>query len=366
MTTRRCLCALAGVFAFAWLSPMRGETSGPQLISQTPAVTLDCPGDISHGHWKWSHSAFVYALMAGGLSPTFYTLDREGKFVSSATPQIPDVTGVSLLDSDRATDGSIVYSGWSASAYGEVQPFLIYLSPEGQTTHIIPTAPYWPYMLAIAPDGTVWTIGEEMINHDPKDPELNTGAGVLRHFDRTGKLIASGIPKSSFTTGHQSSRLIHGFLVAMPNRLAWYTPKYNLLQRRSEYIEISPGSLQLQSYPGLPPPAKNGFYVGFAVTDAGDVFVSYEDHTNPLPRPSNYHLRTLYTFDRSTSKWALVPVPPFGKYPDPLLIGAEGDQLVFKNGYSAAFFQVSPSQQTGKPSMSTAPRGALGVLSQLP
>ena len=41
-------------------------------------------------------------------------------------------------------------------------------------------------------------------------------------------------------------------------------------------------------------------------------------------------------------QWILVSIPEFGQYPDPFLIGAEGDQLVFPCGYGAAFLRVLP------------------------
>ena len=342
MTPPRWVCAFPAVLALAVLLPRQAETAEPPSFTPTSTIALDGIGDLQQGQWKWSHGAFLHAVGAGGLSPTFYTLSREGRFVSSITPQISDTTAVSLIDFDRAPDGSIVYTGQSASAYGGPQPFLVYLSPTGETTHLIATAPYWPWMLTIAPDGTVWTVGFEMVRRQLRAPELNPQAGVLRHFDQTGKLLQSDIPQSRFTTPLQSSRLNHGFLVATRDRLSWYTPKYNLLAERSEYVEISPGSQQTQHYLGLPPPTREGFYTGFAVTDAGQVFVSYEDHTNPQPRPPDYHLRTVYRLDRSASHWIPVLVPEFGPYPDPHLIGAEGDQLVFRSGYSAAFFRVSP------------------------
>ena len=342
MTPPCWVCMFPAVLALAGLLPMRAEIAESSRLFPISTIALDGIGDLQHGQWKWSHGAFVYALGAGNLSPTFYTLNRQGKFVASMTPQIPDTTGVSLLDFDRTPDGSIVYTGQSASAYGEPQPFLVYLSPQGETTQVIATAPYWPYMLTAAPDGTVWTVGQEMIRHDSKAPELNPQAGVLRHFDSSGKLIQAEIPQSQFTTGRQSSRLVHGFLFATLNRLSWYTPKYNLLAERSEYLEISPGSQQAQHYPGLPPPTRNGFYMGFAVTDTGEVFVSYEDHTNPQPRPPDYHHRMVYRLDRDTARWMPMAVPEFSQYPDPHLIGAEGDQLVFRSGDRAAFFRVTP------------------------
>lgn len=340
MTPLRWLYAFPSVLALAGLLPRPAETAEPSRLSPASTVVLDGIGDLNHGHWKWHYGAFVYALGVGHLTPTFYTLNRNGKFVSSATPELTEVTGVSLADFDRAPDGSIVYTGQSASAYGEPQPFLVYLSPQGETAQVIPTAPYWPWMLTVAPDGTVWTVGYEMIHRDIRAPELNPNDGVLRHFDATGKLIRSDIPQSQFTPGRQFTRLGYGFLVATLNRVSWYTPKNNLLAPRSEYLEISPGSQQTQHYPGLPPPTKEGFYIGFAVTDAGEVFVSYEDRTNPQPRPPDYHIRTVYRLDRGASQWVPVAVPEFGPYPDPHLIGAEGEELVFRSGYSAAFLRI--------------------------
>ncbi len=112
------------------------------------------------------------------------------------------------------------------------------------------TAPYWPYMLSIAPDGTFWTLGCEMVNDKVSAPELDPNAGVLRHFDREGKLLRSALPQAQFVNGSTISfRVSSGTIAATRNRVGWYGPRWG---RGGEYVEIDSSSMAMHTYPGLP------------------------------------------------------------------------------------------------------------------
>jgi hypothetical protein len=329
---------LSGVFAFAWIAGA-ADTGALTAVRQSSTGSLDAVVDQSHGHLKWSHGMFLY--MDSGVNarpPSFYTLDREGKLITSATLSIPDAAQFWFADFDRWTDGAIVFAGGSYSSYGEAAPFIAWLSSDGQTERVMRTAPYYVYRLSAAPDGTVWTLGYEMINHNTKDPSLNPDAGVLRHFDRTGRLIGSALPQSTFSTNRKLDYVSSGHLVATRDRLGWYTPRTG----KAKYIEISTGTMEVHVYPGLPPnlsaeqnTAGLPLIDGFTLTEAGDASLSVVD--------GSAGARTAYSFDRGKSEWVRLQVPAVdGYYPfRPHLMGSDGDQLVFQYGSWAGFFSVS-------------------------
>jgi hypothetical protein len=287
--------------------------------------------DSTHGQLKWGHGAFVYKD-CGTYPPAFYTLDREGNWISSATFRAPNEGRTWCHDYDRAPDGSIVLAGSYSSDQGAV-PFLAWISADGKMQYLIPTRPYFAQMVGVAPDGTVWTIGYEMINLDTKAPGLDPEAGVLRHFDRSGRLISSALPQSQFKTPREQFRLSSGLLVAKGDRLGWYAPR----EENGQYVEVSTRTMAVTDYSGVKPTLARHFMAdGLAVSDSGVVTVQIEDNSTLA--------RTTYSFDRATAKWIPLAVLSLGGYRfTPILAGNDGDSLVFHYGHSVGFFGASGS-----------------------
>ncbi len=280
--------------------------------------------DYTHGIVKWVHGAFVY--WAGGQTlPTFLVLSPEGERISSFTPNIPGSVRVFVNDFDRAPDGSVVFSGSSYSAEGQHVPFLCWISANGKTSHVVRTAPYFPYGLSVALDGSVWTSGFEMINGDINAPGMNPDAGVIRHFNPSGKLVDSLGSRKQFGT----VRLWQASLVATEDRIGWYAQG---LDGVSQYVEISLPAMTLQTYPGLPAQTLGkpaGMVERFVLTAAGKAFVNFV-HRDP-------HNRLTYQFDRETKQWVPMKVPAIARAAQPHLKGSDGERLVFMSENSAMF-----------------------------
>ncbi len=157
---------------------------------------------------------------------------------------------------------------------------------------------------------------------------MNKEAPVLWHFDSTGNLIGSAFPQSQFNR-YERFRLTEGLLVATRDRLGWYGPR----QEKAAYTEISLATMTMKEYPGVPKGSKWDFAVGLAVTNNGVASVSIHDRS-----PGN---RTNYVLDRASASWLPVSVPLMGGFKfTPILIGSDGDNLVFKYGSEAGFFSV--------------------------
>jgi hypothetical protein len=187
------------------------EAPSIQLKPQSSISALDAIADPTHGVLKWSNGAFLYMDAANGVPPAFHTLNRDGSLSSSTSLQIPGASQFWYGGYDRGADGSIFFAGGTYSAYGEAAPFIAWISPDGRTQRITRTGVYYAHMISVAPDGTIWTMGCEMINHKTDDPGLDPNAGVLRHFDTAGKLIGSFFPQSGYV--RQDIRLVSGYLV---------------------------------------------------------------------------------------------------------------------------------------------------------
>ena len=57
--------------------------------------------------------------------------------------------------------------------------------PNAESFRIVRTDQYMPYHVAVAPDGTAWTVGLELA--DETEAAANRDNGVLRHFDKAVK-----------------------------------------------------------------------------------------------------------------------------------------------------------------------------------
>ena len=320
------LSALVGALVMA-----AADAVGPHLMVQAGTIALDPIADQTHGSMKWSHGAFLYADMGpGGIPATFSTLDREGRLLSSVTAAVPDSAYVPLVGFDRQDDNSIVFIAQAFSAYGQPAPFIGLISADGRTQRLIRTAPYYPNMLSIAPDGTFWTVGYEMVNHKTSAPELDPDAGVLRHFDRAGKLLGSTDPQSDFVKAHATRRLSAGYIAATHDRIGWYAPTWG---RGGQYTEIDLDSMTPHSYPGLPDLPPESRVLAFSLTESGNAYLFLADRS-----PKRL---TTFMFDRAVLKWVPIKGPATSESPGSHLIGVDGEQLVFQSWSSAMFFSLS-------------------------
>lgn len=310
------------------------DPAGQHILVQTKSIDLDPPADPHRGGMYWSHGAFLFETVSFGLPPTFYTLDREGRLLSSVTLDIPESSNLWTSAFDREDDGSIIVAGGSYSAYGARAPFIALISADGRTERVIRTAPYHPHMLSVAPDGTFWTLGDETVNDNTSAQELSSDGRVLRHFDRAGKLLGSDLPQADFMKDYESERRLEsGYLVATRSRLGWYGPHSG--SGGGQYVEIDLDSMTLHSYPGLPDLPRLSLVTGFRLTESGNAFLSVYD--NAAERATNFIL------DRAALKWVPIQGPATSKTLQSYLIGVDGEELVFRNVASATamFFSLS-------------------------
>jgi hypothetical protein len=300
----------------------------PRVIQDGDASALYPIAHTASG-LKFTHGAFVCADRSAGR---FYTLRRNGDLIATAKLEEPEDAEYYISDFDRFSDGSIVAAALPPR-YSEAHPFLAFLSPDGKTKRIVRTGAYFPYHVVVAGDGTVWTLGYEMIDFNPRDPALNPSAGVLRQFSGSGSPMASALPQGDFKTNRELARVSLGKLFAVRDRLGWYSA----IAGEGRYVEIPTGSIEQHVFPGLPKlgaaPQWDGEIEGVAATVGGEVMVSVVN----VGRAA----RLVFLFDRVAERWIPVEVPALGGYSfTPRLLGADGDNFVFEYALSGGFFRL--------------------------
>jgi len=314
--------------AFTWIVA-KADAPGVHLVRKGGTDQINPIDEQLHRGMKWSHGAYIVMDAIGGEPPVFYSIDRDGTWTDTAHFRNPEPTRFYSFSYDREADGTIVFSGQTETAPRVVSPFLAWTSADGQLQRMVRTGNYFPYEITVAPDGAIWTLGYEMVNLDDNDPGVNKEAHVLRHFDNAGNLIASAFPQSQFNR-YKSFRLSHGLLVATRDRLGWYGRR----EKQTAYTEIALDSMTMKEYPGPSSnPSKKDLAVGLAMSNSDVASVSIQDGS-PLAR-------TNYVLDRASSSWMPISVPPMGGFKfTPILIGSDGDNLVFKYGREAGFFSL--------------------------
>ena len=318
---------------FSVLALLRGAEDNAPFATLVAQESIDRLYPImaqGSGVVRWRNGAFVFYT-----GSHFFTINTEGDLTADVRLDMPDDARYNIVDYDRKSDGTIVAAAIPDANFSDVSPFLVWIAPDGKTERLVRTAPYYPHSLTFAQDGTVWTLGYEMINGRLKDPSLDPKDGVLRQFDRGGKIMASALPQEEFLKPEWLGRVASGKLAAVREHLAWYS----CVRGKSRYVEIPTDKIEMHVFPGVSRELANtgkwdGDVDGFTVTDTGDAVVSISG-----PRS-----RQTFIFDRAGTKWMKLAVAPMGvsaRTFDPNLVGSDGNRLVFSAGVNARFDELT-------------------------
>lgn len=253
----------------------------------------------------WAFGRMVRIQNNSTAAPVFSSFNELGKLVADTTFTLPDANQITVSGFSLGADGTLVLGGWSSDAAGRLAGFFATVSPSS-AVRVVRTNPYFPGNVALASDGTIWTVGEALIG----GRETDTSYDVLRQYSADGALLRSAIPRSSIT---QTEIGEHGHIAAALGRIGWYTGPLN--GSGSEYVEVrKDGTLLRVAGRGL---ANHESVTGYALTDSG-AFVSTENHdTNST---------AVYSLDGS-GNWQPVTLPAV-KGRVGWLYGGDGNRLV--------------------------------------
>jgi hypothetical protein len=219
--------------------------------------------------------------------------------------------------------GTLVVAGGTESADGAIANFIASIDARGKISQVIRTTPFLPVYVCAAEDGTVWSYGVDKdsegkgIETSPRLRQYSFDKGQLRAVLNTTSLNSSGW---TLTRGRYPGDIAfrcNGSKVALLN------------SRSNEWVEFdtTTNQLSVSKLEPLPPP-KQVQVSGFALTEAGDVFVSLHDTSGDPPRSGLFRLE----FDGvGVGSW--VPVKnTIGAYlhgPVDRLLGADGSDLIY-------------------------------------
>jgi hypothetical protein len=268
------------------------------------------------GPVRWSGGA-LSAVEGQSSLPFVRLFGRDGIQLAALAVIIPRAKIVSVLSVARGRNGLVAIvggAGYAARmAEGPTTAFIALYPPDGSVQKTIPIS-YEVYSLrdiAVAEDGSIWTVGIPS-----KDaPDRN----VFWHFDPLGNKIGSVVDFNSF-----SSRLaVHsGLFAASPRGVTYISPE------DGRYLELSPAGVVTTDI-AVKFPSNSHIVSGLSVTEDGQTFVQVQTR-NP------FHL-TIYSIDRKTGNLTvLVDSPDF------MLLGAEGNSLMGHAGTRIVSVNILP------------------------
>jgi hypothetical protein len=179
----------------------------------------------------------------------------------------------------------------------------------------------------VGPDGTIWTAGLEKVNGNQPGALVDPNYGVIRHFDRTGKLLGSFIPRSTFSS---QQMVMYGMLRSVRGRVGWYTGP--IAGPGSQYYEIlSDGTIR--KYPSIEL-NKSEYVTGLALMDDGSTYVTIYD--------SRAHAWRCLSTGGPDQQWTSEILPTGVWRAD--LYGGDGQRLVFHTTDRFSLIFVSASR----------------------
>jgi hypothetical protein len=248
--------------------------------------------DQEHRLPVWSGGALLQSVDDGSPAPDVQVFERSGRLADTISVRIPGANVTRISSVTRSTNGDLAACGFSTDNDGRHAAFIAWRLHDSEDLTVVRTSPFAPRRIAMAADGSVWAAG----NVNPRrgvDPDKEHG--VLRHYDKTGRLLRSLFPAASI----DRLRPYMGFVATSSDRAGWISEGSADAQgpHPGAYVEVrNSGEVVEYPLPALFSGEGPNLY-GFALTDDSEAFVEARVTANAS---------RLFRLDRAARDW--VPV----------------------------------------------------------
>ena len=266
-------------------------------------------------HWTW-----------GSMVGTESNRTAAPRIVSASPTGAPDIkiltipgaATIVVESASRTPAGGLAVCGAAYESTGKAAGFLGLLGPGEADFRIIRLYPYFPYALAVAGDGSVWTSGDEMIDSNPNATGIDPKLATLRHFDSLGKLVQGMVPRDSLQSAFSAS---YGFIEAAQGRIGWYTGPFS--GPGSVYYEVTQDGT-LTKYPGIDL-RQHERVTGIALASNGRTYAT----TFEKPQKGGTGIPHFFSIGAGEAGWKPETLSKeLGEKPSIHLYGANGNELV--------------------------------------
>jgi len=232
--------------------------------------------------------------------PVLWAVDANGR-PEEVRFTIPGASYVLVHGMAATADGTLVVHGSTYDNNSRGGSFLSIIAPDRSKSTVVRLVPYYPRVLTIAQDGTIWMIGYD---------ESRRQHNVLKRFDPAGKVISS---RDLDATGRISQDANEeSTLRASGDRVGWLT-------NRSEYIEFSLDGQEMDRFQAPPWHPMLAALTTFAIDKKDTVIASV---TQPKQQES-----LVWLLDRSRHDW--VPLSRGKLEATSWMLGLDGNDVVF-------------------------------------
>lgn len=298
-------------FGFGYLQAQTLQSAGPDV-----ALSYDLSGKPIP---VWSGGALLVRDSNTSANPVVHVFTKDGFQLSETSFAIPGASTVQTRSVARGADGTLALCGIAFSSDGKVAPFISVSSADGTNQQVLRTDPLYPNAISIASDGSLWIAGEEVVG----GRETNFDHGMVRHLDRSGKVIETFLPRSLYPQ-KMLSPASDTILSIVGSRIGFVSSS------AKEYFEISNGTVV--RVPISPIVQTSDHIMGLALTEDGKSFLgiysaSKKTYRIAMLQPGNTQWRVLPATNASSSG---------------MLYGASGDTLIAGTKTTLRSLQLAP------------------------
>lgn len=277
------------------------------LPAQTLTVVREAPLDRTLANTlvvpKWDHGVLL-THETGDTGSSVYAFDRSGQLKFRTPIQPPQAVRIIVDDIAAAPDGTFAVAAGTFGPKGEMASVLAFLNTAGEVTRYVRLEPSTGvFNLCFAPDGTLWALVRVFDQSFKELAQYN----MLRHFDASGRLVGSALPRSTFAANSGRFPAEAGHLFASRDRIAVFAPEMGTWTELSLSGEIT-------GHWKLPLPFQSSVrtlnrFAGAVLTPENDIYIALQDST-----VNGKSTSAMYRFDRTTATFGPRVPPPGAPY----------------------------------------------------
>jgi hypothetical protein len=278
---------------------------------------------------SWSGGVLVPIENNGSPTPVIRSFTDGGAELPAIVFSIPESVRIRIEGLARSSEGVYALCGRAYDRDDKGGGFVSWVSADNQHKTIVQVYPYSPHEITVTPDGSTWTQGLDVVAGADWMGSTN---GIIRRFDRSGKLIGSFIPRSSVLPDVDTVSIVQGKLASNEDHVGWYANHAHAYFELTFKGEIVSGP---EAYPGIGAHGDDSSRVtGLAFLNSGEVYISAQ-HDDQSPSEQ------IYLLDRTARRWIPVRLPSSSDgtpFAIPFILGSDGEKLALSGEeYSVRF-----------------------------